>query len=359
LVSAGDLNNDGLMDLVVGNLGLIPEFKPDRNVIYINEGRGLSQEPEWISPSVNAFSCALGDPDGDGDLDIAFAQGIAPPADSQPIAVYTNHNGLFNPTPDWESDRKYFGVDVAFVDIDMDGDHDLAAGGKFMGLVVFYNHEGNLETKPSWGTDKIVGGRQMAFGDVDGDGDPDCAVAGINESFFIFLNNSGILEEEPSWSFGDFKEPSCVAFGDADNDGDLDLAIGGWFYPAGVFENIDGAFPDTFAWSDTVPGFGQSVVWADFDGDGLKKTREEFKGDGVRKLFYLKHRPLHLLHEVKLNGQILKFKEYCYDPLEAWISLKNAPESGGKLEVEYTYSVDLDLTVTSRVASIFENLLRE
>ncbi|MBU0985468.1 MAG: VCBS repeat-containing protein, partial [candidate division Zixibacteria bacterium] len=122
-----------------------------------------------VSPA-NAFSCTAGDPDGDGDLDIVFAQGNAASSSLQKVVMYENVDGAFDTIPVWQCDSVYYNVDCAFNDLDNDGDLDLVVGGKYAGIRVYYNHNGTLETSPSWFTNSIVGGRQIAFGDVDGDG---------------------------------------------------------------------------------------------------------------------------------------------------------------------------------------------
>ncbi len=355
-IALGDLDNDGDLDLVVSNLGYSAGgLPPLPQVIYYNNN-GLSTSPDWLSRPANSFSCAIGDPDGDGDLDIAFAQGDYATSHLQKTVIYFNNGGTFDTVPNWETDSLYYGVEVAFADIDLDGDHDLALGARTFGIAIFYNDDGVIETTPSWQTYEIIGGRQIDFGDVDGDGFPDLAVAGMAEDFFLFKNIGGILETTPSWATSSYSEPSCVAWADADNDGDLDLAAGGWFCPVGVFENVDGTLTDTFVWSYSAGNFLQQVAWRDFDEDSIIDNLKIFIGDSNRKLFYLNQKPIHELISVELNGTPLPLDHYCYDPVEAWISLASPPATGDTLAVQYAYSVDLDLTLTaSSRAMIFEN----
>ncbi len=355
-IALGDLDNDGDLDLVVSNLGYSSGgLPPLPQVIYYNNG-GLSTSPDWSSRPANSFSCAIGDPDGDGDLDIVFAQGDYFTSHLQKTVIYFNNGGTFDTVPGWETDNLYYGVEVAFVDIDLDGDHDLALGARTFGIAIFYNDNGILETTPSWQTYEIIGGRQMAFGDYDGDGYPDLAVAGMAEDFFLFKNMGGTLEMTPSWQTSSYSEPSCVAWADADNDGDLDLAAGGWFCPVGVFENVNGVLSDTFVWSYSAGTFLLQIAWCDFDEDSLIDDSEIFIGDGNRQLFYLKQKPIHELSAVELNSTPLSLDQYCFDPVEAWISLASPSAIGDTLAVHYTYSVDLDLTLTTASrAMIFEN----
>ncbi len=353
-ISVGDLDNDGDPDLAASSLGRTSLGFPLMNqLVYSNDG-GIAGEPSFVLGEANSFSCALGDPDGDGDLDVAYAQGNAASASYQKVVMYANEGGSFSTLPSWESDSSYFGVDLAFCDIDLDGDLDLALGGKYLGVAIFYNLAGVLETSPSWQTSAIVGGRQIAFGDVDGDGYKDLAVAGINESFFVFKNLTGTLETTPSWSCA-VTEPSCVAWGDADGDGDLDLAGGAWDGDVRIYENNGGVLSSTPVWSKTMAGWVQQVAWGDYDQDFLVDLVDTLEGDGTKKLFHLSERPAEM-SSVELNGVPLELSQYCYDLTEGWVSLAVAPSAGDTLTVVYEYSGDLDLVATASDVCLFENL---
>jgi hypothetical protein len=354
-VAVGDLDNDGDYDLVVAQLGYSAAgCPPITQLIYYNNG-GLSLLPDWQSTPANSFSCAIGDPDKDGDLDIAFAQGDYATSQPQKTVMYENINGLFDTLPAWETDSLYFGVEVVFCDVDCDGDLDLVLGARTGGIAVFYNDNGTLETTPSWQTFDIIGGRQFDFGDIDGDGYPDLAVAGMAQGFFLFRNYGGTLETTPSWSCYAYSEPSCVAWADADDDGDLDLAAGGWFAPIGIFENADGELSDTFMWKYTGNGFKQQVAWADFDEDGVIEQSDTFVCNGVTQLFYVNNAPVHSLVSVQINGITLEPADYCYDVTDGWFSLSTPPPDGDVLTITYEHSTDLDLVSTGTGVMLFQN----
>jgi hypothetical protein len=350
-----DLDHDNDLDLVVAQLGYTPSGCPPLpHVAYYNYG-GLSTLPDWYSQPGNSFSCAIGDPDGDGDHDVAFAQGDHLTGSLQKVVMYRNNDGLFDDLPYWESDSVYYSVEAAFVDIDMDGDHDLAIGGPNVHVALFFNNAGILETTPSWQTHAIVGARQMDFGDVDGDGDQDLAVAGINGVFYLFENAGGTLDTLPSWSSANYNQPSCVCWADVDDDGDLDLAAGAWYSPVGIFENTNGILSSTYIWAYAGGGFLQQVAWGDFDEDGLIATEQTFVGDGTRKLFYLSARPVHEISAITIDNNPVPIDQYCYDPAQSWISFSTPPYAGDTLSIQYVFSQDLDLAVTGNRAMIFEN----
>jgi hypothetical protein len=358
----GDVNNDGYPDVAVSSM-LTPA-----SVLYYNGPGGLATTPGWYSEPPSTFNCVMGDPDGDGDLDLAFAQGRFADESLEQSAMYLNNAGVFGSTPFWETDSAYYGVEIAFGDVDLDGDLDLALTGKQMGLAVFYNIDGALETTPSFHTTATIGGRSLAFGDVNGDGYPDLAMARVGwptftgGEFQLFMNQGGSLEATPSWT-SSVHESSAVAWGDMDGDGDLDLVAGSWYSVLGIYENVGGVLSINFAWRmnhSSGDWWINSVAVADYDEDGLIDTVESRAGDGATKLIKLNHQPIHELAALEIDGAPIPLSQYCYDMVDGWISLAAAPAPGELLTISYTFSNDLDLAVAYTGAgkvSVFENRL--
>ncbi len=353
MIYLGDLDNDGDQDLVVPSTGLIGFHSPQAQVIYYNDN-GLHQTPDWSSMPINSWSCVLGDPDGDGDLDIVF--GDCTETVNRTVKMFINNGGSFNMSADWQSDNTFHSLDEAFVDIDGDGDLDLAITGEGTGVRIFMNHNGSLETTPSWGTDAIVGGPALTFGDIDGDGDPDLAVAGgWSNSLALFRNNGGGLDSLPFWENTTVGRPSSASWGDADGDGDLDLGVAIWQGPITIFENIGGTLESTPSWSHPSVGSPQSMAWGDFDRDKVTDTVIVFTADGSRKLFMTNQKHLMAIAEVSIDAVPLALSDYCYDLVEGWISMANAPDPGSAVEIHCTFSRDLDLALGSSTAYLFEN----
>ena len=69
----GDVDGDGDLDLVFGNYVLLPHDYC--NTLYENTGGTFASAPIWSSEPTNneTSSVALGDVDGDGDLDAVVA----------------------------------------------------------------------------------------------------------------------------------------------------------------------------------------------------------------------------------------------------------------------------------------------
>jgi hypothetical protein len=350
----GDLDNDGDQDLVVPSLGITNlGLPPENHVVFMNNGsfEGFSSSPQWISPFGNAFSGTCGDVDGDGDLDLVFGQGDWLTNHLQKVKLFTNNLGVFDTIPSWQSDSSYYADEVIFADVDMDGDLDLALGNERpagnVAIAVFYNVNGTLESTPSWHTLQVTGGRQMAFGDMDKDGYPEMAVASPTQKFYLFDNVNGALDTVPFWVSAEGTEPSSVAWADVDADGDLDLAAGSWFSAVGIFENTGATLSNTLAWKKSVGNGTQQIAWADYDEDYLVDSVKTFTGNGTRKLFYIGQQPIHKITSIKVNGSLLTLNQYCYDLIDGWISLATPPAQGFILTVDYFFSKDLDLALTT------------
>ena len=141
-VAWGDYDGDGDQDLAVGNYG-------ESNRIYENRGIAngkplLSSTPIWASAETSkTTSLAWGDWDNDGDLDLAVGN------DGEPDQIYVNRRDPTAPTNSaqlawlWSSETSQRTTGVAWGDVDNDGDLDLAAsqaGGSTTSLNGYYEN---------------------------------------------------------------------------------------------------------------------------------------------------------------------------------------------------------------------------
>lgn len=75
---------------------------------------------------------------------------------------------------------------------------------------------------------------------------------------------------------------------------------------------------------------------------------ETASGDGVRKLFYLRHVPFQDFSGVDVNSTPVPRSNYCFDPLTGYVSLRDAPPAGtDNITFHYVYSRYPDLGVTN------------
>ena len=268
-VAWGDMDGDGDLDLAFANALQV-------NQVYRNESGGVFTLA-WQSTgdAKDTASVAWGDMDGDGDLDLAFANGGT--LEGEVNQVYRN-DGEGSFTLAWAStgDAKDT-ASVAWGDMDGDGDLDLAFANRYIfeGEVnQVYRNEGGGHFALAW---ESTGDRKwtesVAWGDMDGDGDLDLAFGNSLQVNQVY-RNAGDSTFGLAWqSTGDAKATSSVAWGDMDGDGDLDLACGNTSGLGGgevnqIYRNA-GAGSFVLAWEstgdtkDTV-----SLAWGDMDGDG-------------------------------------------------------------------------------------------
>lgn len=358
-LDAADFDADGDIDVAVALLG--NPGTPQRDKIYENVGGVLSTTAAWTSGDLdNSFDLAWGDADGDGDLDLAVACGESYTQVPQRSKIYRNDGGVIASTATWFTTPIAYTLDVAWGDVDNDGDLDLACGNEFGPNRIYLNDGDGIDSVAAWVSADSYNTLQIDWGDVDGDGWLDLAVAdnaqlGGASRVAIYRNTGGTLTTLPVWVSADAKTyASAVAFADVDNDGDEDLASGGWWEPAIVYENVGGALETTpsFSWTFNNPTkelVVESVVWGDLDNSGSTSAAAELHdGDGVRRAFYLDHSPLRGIDAVRVDGVALAADAYCCDLVEGWIALAAAPPAGtGNVSVDYVYSTHLDLVVTN------------
>lgn len=163
----GDWDDDGDPDLAIGNSG-------SPNQVYENIN-GETLKLAWISTlTMDTTSLSWGDWDGDGDLDLAV--GNAGDVDQydiggQPNQIYENLGGMLSEIPVWDSgiDQRET-RDIAWGDVDNDGDLDLAIKNYNDGLQIYVNRNGSLTLE--WETSG-GGGGYLNWIDWENDGDLD------------------------------------------------------------------------------------------------------------------------------------------------------------------------------------------
>ncbi|MCP4544162.1 MAG: DUF11 domain-containing protein, partial [Chloroflexi bacterium] len=272
-VALGDVDEDGDLDIVVGNNG--------QNVVYLNDGDGTfdTTANTFGTGSDYTLSIALGDVDGDGDLDIAAGNW-----NSQQNVLYLNNGGVQGGTPGTfdtiahnfgtGSDRTY---SVALGDMDGDGDLDIAVGNWDEPNVIYLN-DGDVwsgtpgtfdNTSHNFGTgsDDTT---KIALGDVDDDGDLDIAVGNSNEQNRVYLNDNDGTFDTTTHDFGTGGDTTwSTALGDVDGDGDLDLVAGNWNGQNVIYLNdSDGTFDTITRTFGTGSDSTLDMALGDVDGDG-------------------------------------------------------------------------------------------
>ena len=115
-VALGDLDGDGDLDAMVAN-----GFQQRPNTVWTNDGTGTFTNSGQALGNNTSISVALGDLDGDGDLDAMVANY------GQPNTVWTN-DGTGTFTNSGQALGNSNSLSVALGDLDGDGDLDAMVG---------------------------------------------------------------------------------------------------------------------------------------------------------------------------------------------------------------------------------------
>lgn len=364
--ATGDINYDGYPELIVSNyLGSAGFTEP--NVIdgYLNSGTNLIHSPYWQSDdSIWSFSCALGDLDNDGDLDLAVACGEPYNNHFQKQRVYFNVDGTLETTPGWTSAGSHGMIDVSLGDYDNDGDLDLAFCGDGEFVQVYRNDDGVITQNPAWTSFSVSFSNTIAWGDMDGDGWLDLAVAdndqlGGTGKFKVYKNNSGVLTLNPVWQSATGGYGSSVSWCDVDYDGDFDLAAGRWWSQVFIYENTGTTLATTPSWysSSSYSSVIEEIQFADVDRDGVSSYVESMDIEPGKGLYYLLRYPLHSVDSVYVDGTKLGYDEFCYSLIDGWVSAGTVPTSSMTVFYQWSYKPDMGVSNWDVSSYVFRNNL--
>ena len=279
--AVGDLDGDADLDLYLANDGA--------DAVWLNQGgvqggtTGHYADSGQFLGDTLTVAVALGDVDGDGDLDAFLLDNLGY------LVVLLNPGGSQGGTagqlaPSGQTMEENLTSDVALGDLDNDGDLD-AFITRSVGRPnkVWLNDGGAQAGTPGQFSDSgqtlgDTGSTSVALGDVDDDGDLDAFVADDGPNH-LWINQGGSQSGTP----GQFQDSGqtlgdrfslTVALGDVDGDGDLDAYVGNnagdddavWINQGGVQGGTPGAFQDSGQSLST--GATRGVALGDVDGDG-------------------------------------------------------------------------------------------
>ncbi|MCK5127124.1 MAG: VCBS repeat-containing protein [candidate division Zixibacteria bacterium] len=347
--SVGDVNDDGWADFAVANyLGSGGFSTGNLSNLYYNNSGELSLSPDWYTgDSIYSFSCSFGDADGDGDLDLAFATGDGYNDILITDRIFFNIDGELQTSPGWQSTYGTQALDVAWGDIDNDGDLDIAFCYDDRPPALFYNNGVTIESSPSWSALHNESANTIVFGDVNGDGWLDLIVAynsqlGGGGYFRAYFNNgSGTLNTNYDWQSATGGYGSALALYDYDNDGDNDLAAGRWFDEPRIYENTGSTFSSAPVWRANDATVVEEMSWIDIDRNGVESKIDIISSVSGKKVFYTSLCPLYSFDSIYVDDTKLGLSDYCFDPFYGWVSLSAEPSSEVKLFYQYSYTNDL------------------
>ncbi len=173
-----DVDGDGDFDLLTSNY-----FQGNTVSVRLNDGTGTFSGAQNVAVGTQPFHLAVGDVDGDGDLDFVTAnQGAGT------VSVRLNTGGTFAPPALAANGEVATGAGsstVALGDVDGDGDLDLLASVSGGAVVRLNDGNGVFSAPASSGT---LAGGFVALADMDADGDLDLATATGGTTVTVGLN---------------------------------------------------------------------------------------------------------------------------------------------------------------------------
>ncbi|MCC6608010.1 MAG: FG-GAP repeat protein [Anaerolineae bacterium] len=294
--TAGDVNNDGYDDVIIG----APEFdngqsNEGRVFVYYGAQTGLSLEADWMAEGDQAnarFGKAVanaGDVNDDGydDVIIGSEHENGQAGEGRATVYHGSASGL-GASADWTVEGNwagaFFGDAVAGAgDINGDGYDDVIIGAQYYDngqtdegkVAVYFGSSSGLETTSGWEIESNQGAAYLGIsvstaGDVNGDGYADIIVGEYRYdngqeseggAFVYYGSASGLAGSTPDWS-GESDQASAAygysvsSAGDINNDGYGDVIVG-----APYFDNGETDEGRVYVYTGTVNGLNLSAAW--------------------------------------------------------------------------------------------------
>jgi hypothetical protein len=307
VATAGDVNGDGLSDVIVGAHRYDnPEVDEGRAFAYYGSAAGLEAAPFWTAESDQdgaTFGLSVGtagDVDGDGFSDVIVGAPRLDTAFDDSGGAYVFFGSAGGLALGWSASpglaEDFFGYSVATAgDVNADGFSDVIVGAPYRdsGAVVdagsayvYHGSEFGLPVAEDWREDNdsagdLFGISVASAGDMNGDAYSDVIVGAITHWWFtagvarVYLGEGAGLGGDPAWELepgnfasGDFGYVVAPA-GDVNGDNFSDLIVG-----APLLDN-----PELDE--------GKAYLFYGGGGDGLDLIPRQFRSDGAAMISLL------------------------------------------------------------------------
>ena len=278
ITALGDYNNDGWLDLLIGQNanGFLALFKNNGDGIFTNLTT-VSKMMQGLVP----YPVGAGwvDYNNDGWLDLFVGDTTGSQKGS--ALFHNNGDGTFSSASSAGLTSLGFGVNgAAWADYDNDGYPNLFASAIPGGNLLYHNNGDGTFTRVTGSpvtTEPLVFSIGCAWGDYDNDGYPDLFVVngdGNHQNYLYHNQGNGTFKKVTQGALATtaMSSQGCV-WGDYDNDGFLDLFVSNWSSTGTnvlYHNNGDGTLTAVSLGSLTsdVGSFG-CCGWADYDNDGF------------------------------------------------------------------------------------------
>ncbi len=264
-VVTGDLDGDGRLDVAQAGGASVEIFLSDGASGFVDGSAGLPF-------GVLGTTLALGDVDGDLDLDLVVGRRLTIGTGGQLFLLLNGGNAQFTDASAQLPNVPTLPNALALGDVDGDGDLDLYVANDTGLNDALYLNAGNGTFADASGQIPANSGTpsDVALGDVDGDGDLDALLSHVGQNRLLLNNGSGTFADATGQLPADNDDTFALELVDVDGDADLDVVFASYTAPDRIATNDGtGVFTDATA-ALFPPGvdLGRGVVAGDFDGNG-------------------------------------------------------------------------------------------
>jgi hypothetical protein len=283
-----DIDADGDVDMFIGVLGgaYNPHNTASDNFFFLERGADFQLRSTRYLSNIDVGSesvPAFGDLNGDGLIDLLIGNKLDPKHNERARLYYFRNTGTAQKPSfalaDTLDAAVAFHYAPALADLDRDGDADLLLGTWNDGVHIYRNHGTKQEPKfvrDSAATIRFERGSNYtpALADIDADGDLDVLV-GEASGEINFVRNTGTVTapafkvESEAYQGLDAGRRSHPSSTDMDGDGDLDLLLGSEAGGAVYYRNDGSKTEPRFIKADVnvfLPNMA-APVFADLNGD--------------------------------------------------------------------------------------------
>jgi hypothetical protein len=276
-VAVADFDGDGELDLAVAN-------GSDNDVsILFGQGDGSFDDRADYATGTNPFEMVTGDFDGDGQLDVATVNSFV-----DTVTVWHGQaDGTFTDPQQYGTGSGPEGIVAG--DFDGDGYLDVAVTNHYgASVTVLYGFDGgDFDTALEYSTAADGGPAGIAAADFNGDGHLDlAAVNHFDDTVSVLFGDGARAFAAPFDLTMEGGGNRGIAVADFDGNGGLDIAV------TSMFENtvtvLYGNGGGVFASTDTfdVGEWPEKVVAADFNDDGIPDLAVTGSEEGVVSVLY-------------------------------------------------------------------------
>ncbi len=268
----GDYDNDGNVDLFVTN------YSPNTpNILYHNNGNSTFTQVTTgaiATDLASSLAATWGDYDNDGDLDLYVGNNIG-----DENFLYRNNGGTFTRIlNDPAVTDKGYAHGVSWVDYDNDGHLDLFITDYFSTSFnqLYHNNGDGTFAKANGAAPTLEANFSVSssWGDYNSDGLADlfvCNTEGNNNSLYKNLGNGNFLKINTGSIVNDGANSVGASWGDYDNDGDLDLFVANAGNQHNFLYQNNGDETFLKITSGAIVndgGHSHGSAWGDYDNDG-------------------------------------------------------------------------------------------